>query len=120
MDPLIADPWPAAIAVQVLRRPDRRRQFRRARHRRLRAAGQTAEGGAHRVHGRGQDVLRMDDKLDADPFQLRVARHVVPAGQRGHGERRLAVARRHRFAHLRFGLWRVEEQDIGAFGLERF
>ncbi len=54
------------------------------------------------------------------PFQFRVARHEVPAGGRGDGERRLAVAGRHRFAHLRLRLRRVEKQDVGALGDEGF
>jgi len=71
------------------------------------------------VHGRGEDLLRIDDDLDADPFQFSIARHEVLPGGRGDGERRFAVAGRHRFAHFRLRLGRVQKQDIGARGDER-
>jgi hypothetical protein len=35
-----------------------------------------------------------NDKLDTDPFQIRVARHEVSTGRRGHGERRLCSVQR--------------------------
>ena len=72
------------------------------------------------MHGRGEDFLRIDDDFDADPFQFGIAGHEVLAGGRGDGERRLAVAGRDRFAHLRLRLRRVEKQDVGALGDERF
>jgi hypothetical protein len=66
------------------------------------------------MHGRGEDLLRVNDELDAEPLQAGVVRHEMLARRRGDGERRLAVAGRHRFAHLRLRLRRVEKQDVGA------
>ena len=72
-----------AIPGQVVRRADRRRQFGRARHRRLRAALQPAERRAHGVHRRGEDLLRIDDELDADAARAPASPGMkcLPAGE---------------------------------------
>jgi hypothetical protein len=53
---------PARIPGQVVRRPDRRRQFRRARHRGLQAAHEAAESRTHRMHGRSEDGRPVDNE----------------------------------------------------------